>query len=428
MTDQQSTDQSDLMESSKAGYLSRLQVVWVRYGCVGQWLAVVLMTGAGMHRLVTQTARLLSNTHSAAAVDLVIRYRELALWFSGKPLYDQLNSAVYPPASYLMLWMLIGWAPIGFAKWVWAVTCFAALAAAAWLFVVSGKARTPLQRAILMLIPLSTYASAITIGNGQLDIYVLFGLVGAFVILELGQGRMCYDCLAALCVLVALIKPNMSAPFFWIILFTPGRIRSAMIIAVVYVALGLIAAVFQDGSFFTLHWQWVTLAQSGAQYGSTVDAQTHGSINAYGTIHDLLGMLGLSSMNTLASLAILAGFGGWVYLYRKVNLWLLVGVAAIVTRFWTYHRVYDDIIMVLPMLSLFRIANQSPVSPRQSLMASSLLAISIVAIVIPASLLSFPTPWPHLFIALQVTVWITMMVFLLVIARVEKKAGKPPVR
>jgi hypothetical protein len=43
-----------------------------------------------------------------------------------------------------------------------------------------------------------------------------------------------------------------------------------------------------------------------------------------------------------------------------VILWLLLGVTALVARFWTYHRWYDDLLILLPMIALFRIAQQRP--------------------------------------------------------------------
>ena len=40
------------------------------------------------------------------------------------------------------------------------------------------------------------------------------------------------DLLAAALVLIALVKPTVSAPFFWIVLFVPGKLRSAMIVSI----------------------------------------------------------------------------------------------------------------------------------------------------------------------------------------------------
>jgi hypothetical protein len=55
------------------------------------------------------------------------------LWFSGKPVYSeqaQAMHAVYPAASYVMLWLLLGWLPFTPARVIWAVTMGAAVGVA----------------------------------------------------------------------------------------------------------------------------------------------------------------------------------------------------------------------------------------------------------------------------------------------------------
>lgn len=57
----------------------------------------------------------------------------------------------------------------------------------------------------------------------------------------------------------------------------------------------------------------------------------------------------------LVSLGILLIFGLWVSQNRHVDFWVLMGIGAIVARMWTYHMMYDDLIIVLPMIALFRV-------------------------------------------------------------------------
>jgi hypothetical protein len=60
-------------------------------------------------------------------VDLKPRHVEVRRWFSGLPGYSVLKDAVYPPASYSLLWPLIGWLPLEPAGWLWTATAIVAL-------------------------------------------------------------------------------------------------------------------------------------------------------------------------------------------------------------------------------------------------------------------------------------------------------------
>ena len=172
------------IESSKACRLRWIRAIWRRFDLGLKVIAVVLMLVAGLHRLGTQSARLLWHTSKDAAIDLQYRFVEMQSWFSGQTVYHEIDTAVYPPASYLMLWPIFGWSTLVAAKWMFAFSCFASLAGLVWLFSMEGGAKSRLEYALLMLIPVTTYATGITIGNGQLDIYVIFGLVAAFTLLS----------------------------------------------------------------------------------------------------------------------------------------------------------------------------------------------------------------------------------------------------
>ena len=96
--------------------------------------------------------------------------------------------------------------------------------------------------------------------------------------------------------------------------------------------------------------------------------------------------LGLSQFNFLASILILLALGYWTYVNRFVDLWLLLGVTAIATRMFGYHRIYDDMLILLPMLTLFRLSQQSHMSDAIKVWSGSLLAIASVASFVPGSL------------------------------------------
>ena len=100
----------------------------------------------------------------------------------------------------------------------------------------------------------------------------------------------------------------------------------------------------------------------------------------------------------------------------EYRLLAAVAVAALAARFWTYHRVYDDVLILLPMVALFRIV-KSEQSTRSAWTAGALLAITLASMLVPGSLLQAPPPWDSIIATERATVWIMVLIFLLNRAR-----------
>jgi hypothetical protein len=65
-------------------------------------------------------------------------------------------------------------------------------------------------------------------------------------------------------------------------------------------------------------------------------------------------------------------------------LWLLIGVTAIVARFWTYHRPYDDLLMLLPAIALFSIGEAARgATPPSTSIAGALLIVVVATSLTP---------------------------------------------
>jgi hypothetical protein len=219
--------------------------------------------------------------------------------------------------------------------------------------------------------------------------------------------------LAASLVLFSLVKPSVSVPFFWIVLFTPGRIRPALLVCVAYLALTLIAAAFQDAGVIVLMEQWLS---SSAQT-SMVSSRKLSTWD----LHVLLGALGWKELVTPVTLLVLCGLGLWVYRHRRIEPWILIGVTGIVARLWTYHGWYDDLLILLPMIALFRWIKQRPGVDGYSLLAGALLGTTLALTLAPGGAYLLPEPVKTLYIGLQNLVWIADLAFLLSIARQEKR-------
>jgi hypothetical protein len=224
---------------------------WAVRGTILLRLAVALMAvvaivwlGYEFWRLLWQSTPIWQSSFTGA-FDLRLRHSEVHQWFAGQSVYTKMTAA-YPPASYLMLWPLLGWLGPTSAGWLWAATTVGALGWLAHLIVQESGATTPLERAFVALIPLSMYATGATIGNGQLIVHLLPLLVAGLLLLRRERCGWCKDLMAAALLLVTLVKPSISVPFFWIVLFVPGRPRPALLIMLGYVCSPLLRHRFRS--------------------------------------------------------------------------------------------------------------------------------------------------------------------------------------
>jgi hypothetical protein len=376
--------------------------------------AVLLMAISAVIWLGYEFWRLIWQSGEMGAIDLKQRHYEMQAWFAGKPVYGEIVTAVYPPASYLILWPLMGWLTATAARWFWAATTIMALIWTVFLCIRESGAYTTLQRAFVGLMPLAMYATGATIGNGQLLVHILPVLVTGLLLLKKNEPSWANDFLVAALMLTALVKPTITAPFFWIVLFVPGRLRPAMIVSIGYVLLSFLAALFQKPGIITLLSKWTDRAAVGVEWGTA-----RGGVANQHSWLETIKLEGLEGPSSLIALLIL---GFWIYRHRRTDLWILMGVTALVARFWTYHMWYDDLLILLPMVTLFRIASQHTASASTGLFAGPLLAITILTLLAPGGLYLLPMPWNTLYVVLQTITWAAVLIFLLNHARMERKA------
>ena len=387
---------------------------WTNHRTTLLRLAIALMAIVALVWLGYQFWRLLWGSapiwpsSPSGAVDLKMRHAEVHRWFAGRPIYNEPKGAMDPPATYAILWPLLGWLELTPARWLWSATTLAALGWLVYLIVQESGADTPLERVFVALMPISMYATGATIGNGQLIVHLLPILLAGLLLLQHGRGGWREDLLAVAMLLVALVKPSVAAPFFWIVLFVPGRLRPALLVTLGYGALTLFAASFQKSDLWLLLRDW--LARASRMSAGAGEAN----------LHIWLASLGLEEWLLPASLLALAALGFWIYHHRRRDLWLLLGVTALVAHFWTYHRWYDELLILLPMVALFRIAKRGSSADGGDVVAGVLLAITMLTTLAPGGLYLLPPPWTRLYLAGQVFVWIVVLIFLLDRARHEK--------
>jgi hypothetical protein len=361
-------------------------------------------------KLGDEFRRLLLEPGHNGAVDLKLRHQEIHDWFAGQPLYQVRPTAVYPPATFVLLWPFLGWLDFAPARWLWAVTCVAALGSLVYLAVRGSGADTHLQSAFVALMALSMNATGVTIGNGQLIVHMLPVLLFALLFLRESHGEWRVRLLAAGLLLFTLVKPTISAPFLWIVLFAGGGLTTMALTALGYLGLTIFAVSFQESTLAVLARQWMGAATLVAAEGG------------YANLHTWLAYVGLQEWILWASLLVFAALGFWIYRHRKGDFWILLGVTAIVARLSTYHRVYDDVLILLPMVALFLIAKRETSSDSTRIAAGLFLAATILSMLAPARLENLAWPWSLMFTGGHALLWLAVLSFLLDRARRDKKA------
>jgi hypothetical protein len=343
-----------------------------------------------------------------AAVDLKIYHRWVQQWFAGLPLYTGPKPADYPPASFALLWPLLGWPELELARWLWAIASAAALSWLVWLAVRYSGATTALERAFVALLPLVMNATRNCLANGQLVVLLLPMLLTATVLLGPGRRGTSSRLLAALLFLPTLVKPTVSAPFFWLLPVLGRAVWPAALVVGGYAGLALVAASFQAPGVIALHRDWLSsaslrIAGDGVQGG-------------YGNLHNLVVHLGWSgSVIPAASLLLVLGLGAWLHRHRDADPWLLTAVTAVVARLWAHHWLYDDLLILVAILALFRIVKLGPHPDGRDAAAAALLAV-VTFVMIPDRPLSWPAPWSDLFKAGRTTLWLAVLAFLMIVA------------
>jgi hypothetical protein len=384
---------------------------WARSSAQLMRAAVGALAILACLKLGDEIRRLLWETGKSGAIDLKLFVTEVQTWFSGAPVYGAVKSAVYPPASYLLMWPLMGWLSETPARWLWALTTLLSAAWAVRLFLRESGADQPVDKAFAALLLLSMNATGVAVGNGQLILHQLPMLVSAALLLRRGPSSWTTDLVAAGLMLISLVKPPIAAPFFWLVVFLPGRLRPALMVVLGYAGLTALSAWFQPADMITLLSDWRRHAVFGVRHGSRT--------GGYANLHSLMADFGLLEWGLSAAIVALSAFGWWVFRHRQADIWLLLGVTGIVARLWAYHRVYDDVLIVLPLVALYRLARHGADGEGTDVVAGVMLGVTLGTMLFPARWQHLPDPWNLLFTSGHAVVW--MMVLSLLLYRIEQE-------
>ncbi len=382
---------------SRGSRLQPIRSIWSRRRSALLGLAIALMAAASALRLPSAFAVL---ARAGFRGDIPTIFNDLVpRWFAGLPVYAYSYLAVHPPATYALLWPVFGPLDLDTARWVWMALSIAAIGALVFICIRESLADSAAERLFAALMPLCMYATFFVARTGQFGIVVLAPLIGALTLMKRETPSWSRDAAAAALLLLALVKPTVAAPFMWIALFLPGGLRPALIAAIGYIALTVVALSFQPENPVTLFRAWQERTQELAATG--------GSAN----LHRSMTRFALEKWLLPVSLTLFASLGWWTYRNRKADLWLLIAVAAIFARLWTYHRQYDDVLLLLPAIALFRVAKRAEPGNDADVKSGVLLALMAAAWLLPISLI-ISARFHFLVFAPMVLLWIATAIFL----------------
>ncbi len=386
--------------------ISRIHQWWESHQTVLLRIAIAIMSLLAVIRLVYEFHRLVIAPDGA--VDLKLRYDEIQMWFDGLPVYHLKKSAVYPPASYMMLWPLLKPFTWIESRWLWALILPAMTGWFTYLIVKESGVTTGVSKISLTLFVAACYPTAVCIGNGQLPLLIIPPLLTAIILLRRHSKGWKRDLFISLLLLFSLLKPSISVPFFGFLFISGSAIR---ILSTVTISYGVL-------TLWSLSFQMKTATETVQQLLQNASVAAVGG--GYGDIHSGFTVLGLENWTSPFTLAILLSFGLWLIYHRHCDMWLLLGVAAIVARIWTYHRLYDDMLIFVPMVALIKIAQTKHKEPKTALLGGLLLLCSFLAFLAPGTLLRLPFPYGTPFRTGQTILWITIALFLCYQARQQR--------
>ena len=286
----------------------------------------------------------------------------MVCWATAVSVYHK--GANYPPASWLLLWPVFGWPSVGTARAIWAGCHLAALLALALQSARAIKGLHPGLGPLLLVAPWSMPAITHAVSLGQTAVVVLPLAVGGILLAKDSRADWRRDPVAAALFNLALLKPSGTlGRYFAVLAIVPCRLRPALLTVGGYLLLTVGAAWFKPESLPVQIAAWLRRTERLGGRG-------------YGSLQNALFELGRSDLFLPLEILTIAALGAWVWCSRRSDVWTLIGASALVARLWVYHRVYDDVLALLAVIAVARIALSYP-GMRRGRAAAALLVLLV---------------------------------------------------
>ena len=107
---------------------------------------------------------------------------------------------------------------------------------------------------------------------------------------------------------------------------------------------------------------------------------------------------------------------------QNEDFWLLLGITAIFARVWVYHKVYDDVLLIVPIISLVRITGNIDRDKRVRMVSLTLLIITVATMLMPATIFQHIDYYNFIFNSTHIITWLLLLAFLVIVIRIDKTA------
>jgi hypothetical protein len=239
----------------------------------------------------------------------------------------------YPPWGLAASFMFIPTGQLHRAQVFFAAICLLALGLTVWLTYILGRHWGAWPGLLMAAAVFAMFSNASTLRLGQ------YGLIlNAFLFLYLWTSAKGQQIGAGLAMAVAAIKPNFSVLQVAVMLFRRQWV-SAALVAVVSAAASLIPWVLTGVDPIEMTQQMLHQSAYTSEGGTSL-LQVVRSFMPYPLAATALGLVGLAFTLLL----------GWHY--RNSSPLVGVSVAAVIGRICLYHRQYDNIMLMFPLLVL----------------------------------------------------------------------------
>ena len=240
----------------------------------------------------------------------------------------------YPPWSFLAGFLFVFPGDVVVTKAWYVILSLVALGIAGrWAYLL-GKPYGPGAGAFVASACMAIFAQGSTLRLGQYGI-IVNGLLIAVWWAEERRSRLG----SGLAYALALVKPNTSALFGWPLVWRRNYLGIGLAAVLVCVMSVVVGAIVHTSPF-----------EMVSQMARQSDLWVSDGVGLVG----LLVAMGAPSGVATASLA-LAGMalsGVLTWLRRDANLLVAFAIAAVIGRLWSYHRQYDDLMLMFPLAQL----------------------------------------------------------------------------
>ena len=240
---------------------------------------------------------------------------------------------------------------------------------------------------------LAISSHATTLGTGQYGIIINALLIGMFLLLKRSQ-----DIWAGLLFGMAMVKPNISALYLFVLII---RKRNKAIFAFsLYILLACIQI-----------WN-ITKLDPIYMLNRIIEQSKYFADQGYSGIN-IFTNLGFDPKITTVLLAFVGTVAITIifYLWRNYSLLNLFATASVIGRIWTYHRTYDNVMLIFLLLAMIKMTFKS--YHKLSILMLTLVSISLW---LPGKMTDLA-----LIQVAQFVIWISALAYLLIYSRYKRE-------